>query len=141
MPIPFDGDLGHLIGIVCHGCWAAAGSIGNSKLPTFRVQLAAGTHTGSVLTILGKHTHQKRGKPLDGILLIMVERPIGATGGTMARLRLIHATIHHIYDAIPLPPNHTLLWLQRASGMVLHMPPKAVPKCLLYDPNAAGGFG
>ena len=164
-----EEGLGHLIDITCHGCWSAGGSVNTAKLSTFKIQLVNGVlryRTGTVLTIIGPLSHRTHGLSLVGIPVVMGESATAATTATLSRLRLIHASIHrlqpsytlalrvvlafaiakldYIYDAIPPPPQQQLRAVQRATDMALTaalLIPKSAPKCLLYAPITAGGFG
>ena len=86
-----DG-LAHLLSVVCHGCWAAGGSVNGDKLLAFRIGLRSGRMVyvaGSCDTVVGTVRFSKGGLQLAWVPLLTGAFPSEAAAKSVQRLGIV----------------------------------------------------
>ena len=162
-----DG-LAHLLSVVCHGCWAAGGSVNGDKLLAFRIGLRSGRMVyvaGSCDTVVGTVRFSKGGLQLAGVPLLTGAFPSEAAAKSVQRLGIVThafrrlsppfilalrivlgfgvARLDYVFDAMPVAADR-LRESQRAVDNALLTSlqlPRSAARALLYTPLPSGGFG
>ena len=162
-----DG-LAHVLSVVCHGCWAAGGSVNGDKLLAFRIGLRSGRMVyvaGSCDTVVGTVRFSRSSLQLAGVPLLMGALPLEAAAKSIKRLDIVAhafrrlsppfilalrivlgfgvARLDYVFDAMPVAPDR-LRESQRAVDNALLASlqlPRSAARALLYTPLPGGGFG